>query len=130
MHRFIIAAALALAGCTSSSLAPTTPFNREVTVAAGQSVSVVDGVSVHFVGVTGDSRCPGDAICITGGDALVTLRVTSGGDDSKVELHTGNSQPVKTGDLTLELLQLMPYPFSSLPSIKPDDYRATVRVTR
>jgi hypothetical protein len=129
MYRIIIAAVLALAGCTSS-LAPTTPFNKEVTVAAGQTVSVVEGVSVHFVSVTGDSRCPGDAICITGGDAVVTMRVKNADDDTRIELHTGSMQPAKAGNLTVELLQLMPYPFSSLPPIKADDYRATVRVTR
>jgi hypothetical protein len=38
-------------------------------------------------------------------------------------------RPVKHGDLTIELVQLSPYPFSSR-TIQPDEYRATLRVTR
>ena len=59
---------------------PTGPFNKEVTVAQGKTASVVDGVSLKFVAVSGDSRCPADAVCIQGGDAIVKLEVTSGND--------------------------------------------------
>jgi hypothetical protein len=129
MPRLIIVAALVLTSCASSTVAPTSPFNKEVTVAQGKTASVVDGVSVQFVGVSGDSRCPADAVCIQGGDAIVKLRVTSAGSPSDVELHTGNMQPATSGNLTIELLQLMPYPFSGR-TIQPEDYRATIRVTR
>ena len=112
MARPIFIAALVLSGCASTTLAPTGPFNKEVTLAQGKSASVVDGVSVRFVAVSGDSRCPADALCIQGGDAVVKLQVTSANDTREVELHTGNMQPVTSGNLTVELLQLMPYPFS------------------
>ena len=75
------------------------------------------GCRCAFSGVAGDSRCPGDAICITGGDAIVQLRLVQGGTRFDVELHTGNMKPVTAGDLTIELIQLMPYPFSSQPKI-------------
>jgi hypothetical protein len=129
--RIAFVAALVLSGCASSAVAPTAPFTREATLAQGKTVSIVEGVTLHFVGVSGDSRCPADATCLQGqgGDAIVKLQVTSAGDQRDVELHTGSMQPVTSGSLTIELLQLMPYPFSSHP-IQPDEYRATLRVSR
>ena len=44
-------------------------------------------------------------------------------------LHTGDMKPVTHEDLTIALVELSPYPFSSRP-IQPGDYRATLRVTR
>ena len=129
MARPIFIAALVLSGCASTTLAPTGPFNKEVTIALGKSAPVVDGVSVRFLAVSGDSRCPADALCIQGGDAVVKLQVTSANDTREVELHTGNTQPFTSGNLTVELLQLMPYPFSGR-TIQPEEYRATIRVFR
>jgi len=129
MARPIFIAALVLSGCASTTLAPTGPFNKEVTIAQGKSAPVVDGVSIRFVAVSGDSRCPADALCIQGGDAVVKLQVTSANDMREVELHTGNTQPVTSGNLTVELLQLMPYPFSGR-TIQPEEYRARIRMIR
>ena len=131
MRLFTVALSLlALTACASSPVEPGTPFSREVTVAQGATMNVASGLTVKFVAVTGDSRCPGDAICITGGDAIVKLQVASGGSSNDIELHTGSQQPVISGGVTYELIQLMPYPFSSLPPIAPGDYRLTLRVTR
>jgi hypothetical protein len=129
MVRPLLFAAVMFSGCASSVLAPTTPFTRELTIAPGSTTNVVDGVSVVFRGVSGDSRCPGDAICIQGGDALVQLRVTAEGIQSDVDLHTGSLQPVTVRALTIELLELTPYPFVSRP-IAPADYRARIRISR
>jgi hypothetical protein len=127
--RIVLTAVLAFVSCASASLAPTGPFSKEVTVAQGKTVSVVDDVSLHFVAVAGDSRCPKDVVCIQGGDAIVKLQVKTSGDTRDAELHTANTQPVVSGDLTLELLQLMPYPFSGR-TIQPEEYRATLKVSR
>jgi hypothetical protein len=66
---------------------------------------------------------------MTGGDAVVQLRVTDGGTPNDVDLHTGSLQPVTVRTLTVELLELTPYPFVSRP-IAPADYRAKIRITR
>ena len=85
---------------------------------------------MRFEGVTGDSRCPADALCIQGGDAVVHVTVLAGGSAGHdYDLHTGDMRPVKHGDLTIALVELAPYPLSSR-TIEPDDYRATLRVTR
>jgi hypothetical protein len=88
------------------------------------------GFRLEFRGVSGDSRCPADAVCILGGDAIVHVRVLDT-PQADYELHTGDSS---RGSAThrqarIELLELQPYPFSTR-SIAPADYRATLRVTR
>jgi hypothetical protein len=117
--------------CTDDVPTAPTPVNQRFTLAPGESAHVSGaGVSVRFDGVTGDSRCPGDALCILGGDAAVLVAVLDGSSVSAYELHTGSLEPVRHGELTLSLEELQPYPFSSLPAIRPADYRATLRATR
>ena len=106
------------------------PIDQQVVLGPGGQTSI-GGVSLRFEGVTDDSRCPADALCIQGGDAIVRIAVTpAGGARVDLELHTGDMKPVTYRGLTIALVQLVPYPFSSLPPIGPQDYRATLRVTR
>jgi hypothetical protein len=123
--------AIGTAAC-SSATAPSGPLDRQVAIPAGQTASVADaGVSIRFDGVLGDSRCPADAICIQGGDAIVRLDVDGLGRRATHELHTGDSRIVaRHEDLTIALVQLEPYPFGSRPPIQPGDYRVTLRLTR
>ena len=135
VRRFALLLCLLVAtGCAEKSPAgPTTSLNERVTLAPGSAATVRDvGVRVQFVSVTGDSRCPADAVCIWGGDAIVHVRVlasAAGGVD--YELHTGDTSraAVAHGDLRISLAELQPYPFSGR-TIRPDDYRATLLVTR
>lgn len=85
---------------------------------------------VRFLGVPNDSRCPADVICVSAGSASVDVQVTSfSGAARVVRFETGDLKPVHFGTLTLELVQLAPYPFTGRP-IDPADYRATLRVMR
>ena len=117
-------------GCSGSPTGPTVPLNSEFVLAPG-GAALIEGASmtIKFNGVTGDSRCPADAICVQGGDAIVRLTVTSTGGSRDHELHTGDMRPVTHEDVTISLVQLTPYPFSSSP-IRPGDYRATLKATR
>src|SRR5262245_38337142 len=128
-----LVAILSLTACASDApTAPNGPVDARVVLGPGQTADIANAaVRLRFVGVMGDSRCPGDALCIPGGDAVVRIDVlpTAGGL-ATYDLHTGNMQPARHGDLTIALVELTPYPFSSLPPIKPGDYRATLRVTR
>ena len=116
--------------CSDSPTGPTVPLNSEFVLAPGNSAFIEDApASVRFNRVTGDSRCPADVVCVQGGDAIVSVTVTSTSGSREHELHTGTMAPVRHDDLTITLVQLAPYPFSSGP-IQPNDYRATLRVTR
>ena len=122
---------LATACDEKSPIGPTVPLNQQFTLAPGQSASIEDtSLRVEFMRVSGDSRCPADAVCIQGGDALVEVRVNNGGS-AEYDLHTGDhSRAAVTHDgYRIELVQLQPYPFSSR-TIEPGDYRATLTVRR
>ncbi|MBA3270326.1 MAG: hypothetical protein H0T71_07405 [Acidobacteria bacterium] len=119
-----------MTGCDQSPTAPSTPLNTEFVLAPGETMAIERAsFSVTFDGVSGDSRCPADAFCIQGGDAIVRVTATSSSGTRQHELHTGSMQPVQHGDTTITLAQLSPYPFSSR-TIAPHEYRATLKVTR
>ena len=124
---------LSATACDEDSVAgPTVGLNERFTLAPGEVAAVQDvGVRVQFVEVTGDSRCPADAVCIQGGDALVKIRVSEGSSTSSYDLHTGDTSraAVVHGSVKIALVELQPYPFSSR-TISPGDYRATFTASR
>lgn len=125
----VIMLATMWAGCSPSG--PTARLDENFILAPGETAKVTSAdVSIRFVGVPSDSRCPGDAICIQAGDAIVRVEAVSSTSAAKTyDLHTANSQPVPHGDVSIALVELAPYPFVSRPT-QPGDYRATLRVTR
>lgn len=130
MRRSVLLLLLFLAAACTDVTGPSVFRDQEFTLSPGEQAHLVNThVYVAFDGVEGDSRCPADAVCIQGGDALVKIRVVDGGRPSSYDLHTGNMQPVTHEQLTIALVQLMPYPFSSMP-IQPGDYRATLKITK
>jgi hypothetical protein len=119
-----------MTGCDEANTSPTSPLDVEFTLAPGEGRRIEgEPATVTFVGVSGDSRCPADAICILGGSATVRITVASGLASSPYELRTGDMQPVVHNGLTIALIQLSPYPFSAR-TIAPDEYRATLKVAR
>jgi hypothetical protein len=123
---------LAATACDEKSpVGPTVPLNERFTLARGETASVEGaGLRLQFVEVAGDSRCPADAVCILGGDAIVHVRVTDS-ETMPYDLHTGDSSraAVMHRQVRIELIQLQPFPFSSR-TIPQDEYRATFLVTR
>ena len=117
-----------LGGCDESLTGPS--LDEDFTLAPGEVAAIVDaGARVRFDRVDGDSRCPADVACVQGGDALVRITVIERSTERAYELHTGSMAPVTHDGVTIALVQLQPYPFSSR-TIEPGDYRATLRVTR
>lgn len=134
MRRFLLGCCLLIAtACDEKSpTGPTIPLDEPFTLAPGGTALLPPGgVQILFVGVTGDSRCPADALCIQLGDAAVRLRVFDAGATRDYELHTEGSRPTSFTyqDLHVELTQLQPYPFSNR-VIQSSDYRATIIVRR
>jgi hypothetical protein len=129
----VVLCLLAVTACDEQNpVGPTVGVNERFTLAPGEVATVRDvDVNVQFVDVTGDSRCPADALCIQGGDALVHIRVLDRGATSAYELHTGDSSraTVTHNQLRIALVELQPYPFSSR-TIAPGEYRATLTVSR
>ena len=121
---------LSVTACAGSPAGPTTSLNTEFTLAPADMMTI-DGTSltVRFDDVSADSRCPANARCIHAGSADVRITAQSDGSNRNYVLHTGDVEPVQHEGLTISLVQLMPYPFTS-PKIPPEKYRATLKVTR
>lgn len=116
----------------NSSLGPTVALNERFTLSPGEAVVVDDAdVRLQFVQVTGDSRCPADAFCIQGGDAIVQIRASHGGDSTLQGLHTGDASQASATyrGARITLVELQPYPFSGR-TIAAGEYRATLLVTQ
>lgn len=119
----------ATAACASSPASPTQP--AVVTLAPGES-SGAGGLTVKFIRVTADSRCPGDAVCIQAGDAQVATETTVLGSTKAAELYLVDpaKRTITHGGYTITFDALTPYPFLSLGPIAPSAYRATFKITR
>jgi hypothetical protein len=122
---------LALTRCDETPTGPSVALDQRFTLAPGDTASV-QGRNVHlrFALVTGDSRCPADAVCIQGGDAVVRVEASGSGSTASLELHTGDASRAAAtyGNVKVTLVELQPYPFSSK-TIAPGDYRATFVAT-
>jgi len=112
----------------SARVRPGIPFD----LAFGESVEVEGtGVTVKFLNVTEDSRCPADAICIWAGQVSILVGViASGTDPENFVLTSGAGSDVslsehQVGDYVLKLTVVQPYPVSSQ-QIQPSEYVATL----
>jgi hypothetical protein len=129
-HVIWIGCLLLGAACDEPLTGPTAPLGSEFTLAPGQAARIEgESLLVRFEGVEGDSRCPADVLCIQGGSATVRISVTARGSTRQYGLQTGDRRPVMHEGFTVALVQLTPFPFSGRP-VQPDEYRATLAVTR
>ena len=126
----LMSASLLISACTGSLTGPTVRLDPAFVLTVGETATLQGrSAQIRFVGVTGDSRCPIDVFCVTGGDAIVEIAVRSrSGPEIRYDLHTGDLRPVQHRTLTITLVQLAPDPFSTQ-TIPPEVYRATLRVT-
>ena len=128
-HLLLASCLLAATACSDHSPSGPTPIDQEVVLAPGQTAEFNSGLSVRFVSVIGDSRCPIDAICIAGGDAIVRVHIAAGTGRSDRDLHTGSMEPVTFDNVQVRLVELVPNPFSGRTTPQAE-YRATLRVVR
>ena len=127
---WLMSTSLLMSACTSGPTGPSVRLDEAFVLEPGER-AILEGRSarIRFVGVTGDSRCPIDVVCVQGGDAIVEIAVRLGRNaETSYDLHTGDLRPIRHGTLTVTLVQLTPDPFSTQ-TIPPQDYRATLRVT-
>ena len=88
-------------------------------------------ISVTFVRVVSDGRCPKGVQCIWEGDAAVELRAgPAGADTQTLTLHTNDrfERQATVGGVTVRLEQLEPYPEADKP-IAADRYVVTLRAS-
>jgi hypothetical protein len=140
-NRLPIAAIMALAACTTPNNAITASgpaasdvvnIDRDFDLKAGQSARVDGtGLTVSFVSVPEDSRCPIDVVCVWAGNGAVSLVITddTGAKNTIVLNTTLSPRSVRTSGYEISLTGLKPAPKQGSP-IPLADYVATLRVTR
>jgi hypothetical protein len=122
---------LALAGCGA---APAQDWQAvdpgaEVTLAPGATASVkTAGMTVRFVAVSEDSRCPRDTTCVWAGEVKVQFEIREPSKAAtRVEILEGGSGVA--GEFRVTLVRVEPQP-SSTARIAPQDYRATLKIDK
>ena len=129
MRTFCMAILTAVSLGCSTSTGPR--LGDEFELLVGESAALEDvGLWVAFIGVSEDSRCPRQAMCVWAGDAAVLVETAPFPDaveaDSKTDtLHTRlDPRLLQLGAVELVLVRLDPYP-ETPSSIPADAYVAT-----
>ena len=122
LRSVVLAVAIATAGCFNPT-GPDAVVNKPFQLKVGESATLPGDNWVQFNRLVSDSRCPIDAICITAGDAVISLSFKAG--HLTTELHTEPSKSqLRYSNYVLRLTELQPYPRASQPA-RPEDYVAT-----
>jgi len=120
-----------LSGCTRPAVEQVT-LNTEFSLAVEQSVTVTgEDLSIKFVEVVSDSRCPTGATCIWAGEASSLIEITASGSTiSKVLTQPGLTSPPKDTVAGYEItFDLLPYPQLGKET-KTADYRLKLVVSK
>lgn len=129
----------------SNSVAPTpatiaprptvTPPTDAFEIKFGETATPLPGLSLRFVSLVEDSRCPGDGLvqCVWSGVASVLLDADAGGQRTSLKLSSISSagtytKTTKLGTYTIELAQVLPEKTSRGPQVPAADYRVYIRV--
>jgi hypothetical protein len=126
----VILVVLYLSGCARTisevSLA------QEFSLSPGQSARVRgENLTIKFIKVASDSRCPQGATCVWAGEASSQVEVTDASGTSFLTLtQPGLAEPPKTNSGNYEItFNLLPYPQVGQ-EIKDEDYRLHLIISR
>jgi len=130
----VLAALLIRDGAAGETRAPLQRLGEPFDLKVAHAVSFpVDGkdLTIRFLRVVEDSRCPVDVTCVWEGDAVARFELERGSETASFELHTAASRARfhDAGELRVRLVQLAPARRSgSAP--KSDEYVATLVIER
>lgn len=97
----------------------------------GQQSTIASGVTISFLDVVEDSRCPSDVVCIQAGQATIGVSVSMNGTDERHNLTVGprGNESATFGQYSVMLTKLDPYPVSTVQTAQ-EDYVATLTVSK
>jgi len=119
----------------AQSLEPSIQSNldSEFLLQINQSAEIKsEDITVTFLNVTSESRCPSDVTCIWQGQAGIEINVQKGDEDSVVNLSIGGDSNPEESIFDMYLIQLVdlsPYPISTK-NIQPEEYTATIKISK
>jgi len=107
-------------------------LGQEFTLAPGQSATVKnENLSIKFLSVTTDSRCPQGVTCVWAGEARCEVEITHSGTAFPLTLtQSGLSGPARADFQSYEItFNLLPYPQAGQET-KSEDYRLQLTISR
>ena len=117
---------------SATEMSITASLGQAFDIKVGQEASISSQqLTLKFLSVSEDSRCPQGTICMWEGNGKVNIELTPTGQTSHVvELNTAMSLDSEATYLNynISLLDLRPYP-SAESTIQQSEYIATVRIT-
>ncbi|RYD35086.1 MAG: hypothetical protein EOP85_19315 [Verrucomicrobiaceae bacterium] len=127
----------------ATAASPPEKPEQDERLSVGETLRFDDGLSVTFLAVLNDGRCPINATCISAGHAEVLLRVKAGNQKAKlVTLHTdgrkkrritipANVFPEGQAGIpksyTISIARLNPLPFAGKKTLQ-SDYRVKLKI--
>lgn len=122
-----------IAGCGGQPEEISAEFGEQVELRPGQAVTIDgDDISLKFVEVTGDSRCPSGATCVWEGEVTGILEITHLGESYQKTITqlglSGEMVTVAFGEYAIEF-NFLPYPELDK-EIKPGDYRLELEINK
>jgi hypothetical protein len=118
---------------SSESIGIEANLDSEFILQINQSAEIKsEDIKIIFLNITSDSRCPSDVTCIWQGQAGIELDVQKGEEESSISLSIGgDSSPEESifNAYLIQLVELSPYPISTK-NIQPEDYTATIKITK
>lgn len=132
----ILIAIITLAACNGrqQSAKTNTELDTPFQLKIGQSAQInSEGLTIDFLEVTEDSRCPEDVQCIVAGQVSTLVSISKNGTvEGDYNLTIGSREEdavaITPGGLTIQLEAVAPYPNTTQP-IEPADYIATFLVS-
>ena len=121
---------VSLAACKSAGapVSHAASLDQEVELApTEQAVFDAHGLSVEFVRVLEDSRCPTDATCVWAGEVKVQLSIRIGTAAAEQQEVTVG-QPATVGEFQLLIVKVQPERVSTR-EISAEQYRIALQVT-
>jgi hypothetical protein len=136
-----------LAGCRTATPEPiTSATDTEFTLSVGQTVSITDAnLTITLLAVLSDDRCPSEIECAASGpvtlqlsirssDGIVTEEILQSFTDSNGLApdrdFEGIQSTTNVDDFEIRILGISPYPKTRSDSIKPSEYKVTLKVSR
>lgn len=95
----------------------------------GQTVSKTGRITIKFLEMVEDSRCPADVNCVWAGVATIKIRLTRSGKSSEIELNTTNKATTSFQGYSVALTELEPRQ-STTSKYSPSAYSARFTVSR
>jgi hypothetical protein len=104
--------------------------DEQITIKTGQQrVTKTGRITIKFLELVEDSRCPADVNCVWAGIAKIKIQLNKNGKTAVVELNTQNEKSTVFQGHTVTLKDLQPRQ-STTSKYSPSAYSATLTITK